>query len=202
MTELDQIRGSIAPLDVRVDRRSAGGASFSLRNRLERSLFMLAWALLAQWTPPPLHRWRCLVLRAFGARIGRGVRLYGSTIVWLPANLAIGDGATIGPRVRLYNQGRIEIGAGAVVSQGAHVCASSHDVRDPLFQLILRPIHIGAKAWIAADAFVGPGVDVGEGAVLGARGVAINDVESWTIYRGNPATKIKPRIMRSRSEVE
>jgi putative colanic acid biosynthesis acetyltransferase WcaF len=173
-----------------------GGPSFSLGNRIRRSVFMLVWAVAASWTPPPLHAWRCAILRAFGAKIGRGVRLYGSTIVWLPANLEIGERAIIGPRVRLYNQGRITIGARAVVSQGAHICASSHDVADPHFQLVLRPITIGARAWVAADGFVGPNVVVGEGAVLGARGVAVRSLDAWTIYGGNPALPIKPRVMR------
>jgi putative colanic acid biosynthesis acetyltransferase WcaF len=186
-------RDGSAPLDVR---SGWGGASFSFRNRAGRSLFMLVWVLFAAWTPPPLHRWRCLILRAFGAAIGHGVRLYGSTVIWLPANLSIGDGSIVGPRVRLYNQGRIEIGAGAVVSQGAHLVASTHDVTDPLFQLVIRPIRIADRAWIAADAFIGPGVNVGEGAVLGARGVAVRNLDPFTIYGGNPARAIKPRIMR------
>ncbi|EJL32327.1 acetyltransferase [Novosphingobium sp. AP12] len=167
--------------------------SFSLRNRIERTLFMLVWVLGASWTPPPLHAWRCLLLRWCGARIGSRVKLYGSTAIWHPANLDIEDGATVGPRVRIYNQGAISIGAGAVVSQDVHLCASSHNVSDPNFQLVLRPIRIGPRAWIAADAFVGPGVTVGEGAVLGARGVAIRDLEPWSIYRGNPAAIVKKR---------
>lgn len=175
-----------------------GGPSFSRRNRMERALFQLVWALAAAWTPPPLHRWRLSILRLFGARIGRDVRLYGSTRTWHPAHLTIGDGAIVGPRVNLYNQGRITIGAGAVVSQGAHICASSHDPSDPAFQLILRPILIGDRAWVAADAFVGPGVTVGEGALLGARGAAFRDLAPWTIFGGNPAVAIKPRVMRER----
>jgi putative colanic acid biosynthesis acetyltransferase WcaF len=182
--------GGNRPLDAS---KLGTGAGFSLRNRAERAAFMFVWALVASWTPPPLHRLRCAVLRLFGARIGRGVRLYGSTIVWHPANLLIENGAIIGPRVRLYNQGRISIGAGAVISQGAHICASSHDVHDPNFQLVLRPIHIEPRAWVAADAFVGPGVTVGEGAVLGARGVTLANLEPWTIYRGNPAAVVSKR---------
>lgn len=180
-------------LDARVSGR--GGPSFSLRNRVERALFMVVWTLLASWTPPPLHGWRRFLLRLFGAHIGRGVRFYGSTRVWHPAFLEIRDEATIGPRVRLYNQGRITIGRRAVVSQDSHVCASSHDVTDPFFQLVLRPILIDDDAWVAADAFVGPGVVVGKGAVLGARGAAFRDLEPWTIYGGNPAEPLKSRIL-------
>jgi putative colanic acid biosynthesis acetyltransferase WcaF len=192
LSDSGQGRGS-GLRDVRAEAGAGTGSFFSLRNRIERSLFMLVWAALAKWTPPPLHAWRCAILRVFGAQIGKGVRIYGTSIVWHPANLAIGDRTQIGPRARLYNQGRIDIGADAVVSQGAYICASSHDVNDPLFQLVLRPIRIEDRAWIASEAFVGPGVTVGEGAVLGARGVAVKALDPWTIYGGNPAKPIKQR---------
>ncbi len=134
-----------------------------------------------------------MVLRMFGAKVGKGVRIYGSTSIWLPSNLRIGHRVIVGPRVRLYNQGAIDIGDRVVISQDAHVCASSHDVNDYYFQLVLRPIRIEANAWIAAEAFVGPGVTVGESAVLGARGVAVRDLEPWGIYGGNPAKYLKKR---------
>lgn len=167
--------------------------SFGLGNKLFRIVWQAAWLLLARWTPPPLHGWRRFVLRAFGAKVGRGARVYASVRIWHPGNLAIGDGALIGPRVRCYNQGRITIGADAVVSQDASLCASSHDLADPLFPLVLRPLAIERHAWIAAEAFVGPGVTVGEGAVLGARGVAMRDLAPWMVHSGNPAQALKPR---------
>jgi putative colanic acid biosynthesis acetyltransferase WcaF len=55
---------------------------------------------------------------------------------------------------------------------------------------------IEPQAWVAAEAFVGPGVTVGEGAVLGARGVAFKALEPWTVYAGNPAQPLKKRIIR------
>lgn len=183
-------------LDAKEAGSKHGGASFSIGNRIERVIWQTAWLLLARWTPPPLHAWRGFLLRLFGARIGKGARVHASVSVWLPRNLALGERALIGRRVNCYNQGHVAIGADAVVSQGAHVCASTHDVADPNFQLLLRPITIGKDAWIAADAFVGPGVTVGEGAVLGARGVAIRDLDAWTIYRGNPAEPVRRRVIR------
>ena len=56
-----------------------------------------------------------------------------------------------------------------------------------------RPITIGEQAWVAAEAFVGPGVNVGCGAVLGARGVAVRNLEGWTVYAGNPARPVGKR---------
>jgi putative colanic acid biosynthesis acetyltransferase WcaF len=93
---------------------------------------------------------------------------------------------------------KITVGANSIVSQGAHLCSGSHDVSDPDFQLITAPIWIGENAWIAAEAFVGPGVAIGEGAVLGARSVAFTSVEPWGIYVGNPARKVRARIVNGR----
>lgn len=184
------------PLDARQSRPLEGGASFSLGNRLLRVCWGIAWLLLARFTPPPLHPWRRLVLRAFGARVGRGARVHGSVRIWLPANLDLGEHCLIGPGANLYNQGCISIGARTVVSQGAHICASTHDIADVHFQLQLRPIKIGANAWIAAEAFIGPGVTVGDRTVVGARAALFEDAASSGVYSGNPARLLKQRELR------
>lgn len=185
------------PLDARDTRPLEGGASFSLANRLTRVVWILVWLVLCRFTPPPLHAWRRLVLRLFGARIASGARVHASVVVWLPANLELGENALIGPGVRLYNQGRIVIGARTVISQRAHICASTHDLRDPLFQLVLRPVTIGEQCWVAAEAFVGPGVTMQDGAVLGARGALFEDAAAGGVYTGNPASFVKDRQLRS-----
>ena len=184
-------------LDATTARSAEGGPSFSLANRLLRVIWGFTWLLLARFTPPPLHRWRALVLRCFGAKIGRGARIHASVRIWLPSNLNIGENALIGPGARLYNQGHIHIGADTVISQRAHICASSHDIRDPHFQLVLRPIHIGEGCWVAAEACVGPGVSMGDRSVLGARGALFSDTEVAAVYSGNPAVFQKLRELRA-----
>jgi putative colanic acid biosynthesis acetyltransferase WcaF len=183
----------MAILDARKTRPLEGGASFSLGNRISRALWQISWAVLAAWTPRPFFAWRTTLLRLFGADIAPSARVYGNTRVWYPPNLTMAENALMGPGVNCYNQGQISIGAKAIVSQGAHLCAGTHDINDPNFQLITKPITIGAGAWVAAEAFVGPGVTIGEGAVLGARGVAFRDIEPWAVYAGNPAKKLKDR---------
>jgi putative colanic acid biosynthesis acetyltransferase WcaF len=183
-------------LDARHSRPLEGGASFPLSNRLFRVAWMMAWLVLARFTPPPLHGWRRMVLRAFGARVGPGARVHGSVAIWHPGNLELGPQTLIGPGARLYNQGRITIGARTVVSQRAHVCASSHDIADPHFQLVLRPVTIGEDCWVATEAFVGPGVTMGDRAVLGARAALFVAAEADAVYSGNPAARIKVRVMR------
>jgi putative colanic acid biosynthesis acetyltransferase WcaF len=184
------------PLDGRAARAWTGGPSFSRGNRLYRLTWTIAWLLLARWTPPPLRAWRRFLLRLFGARVSPTANIYASARIWSPANLMIGDHAAIGPRATIYCMAPITIARFAVVSQGAHLCAGTHDIEDPMFQLRARPIAIGARSWIAAEAFVGPGVAVGEGAVLGARGCAMRDLEPWTVYRGNPAEVVRRRRVR------
>jgi putative colanic acid biosynthesis acetyltransferase WcaF len=185
-----------APLLAAQSRAIEGGASFSLRNRITRLIWGIAWLLLARFTPPPLHRWRRLVLLAFGAKVGRGARVHASVAIWLPRNLELGERSLIGPGVRLYNQGAITIGAWSVISQRAHLCASSHRVDDPDFQLECRPIAVGERCWVAAEAFVGPGVTMGDGAVLAARGALFDDAATDAIYRGNPAALVRQRQRR------
>lgn len=182
-----------APLDARLARPLEGGPSFPLRHRCFRAGWIVAWALLAGWTPPPLHGWRRLVLRLFGAELAPSARVYATARIWYPPNLRMGPHSVLGPHVTCYCMDRTIIGAYATVSQGAHLCGGSHRLDDPHFQLTTHPIAIGDHAWIAAEAFVGPGVTVGEGAVLGARGVAFRDLPPWTVNAGNPARTLRSR---------
>lgn len=183
------------PLDARTSGSRTGGPSFSPSNRAIRVVWSAAWFLLARWTPPFLHPWRALILRSFGARLGRNCRVHASAQIWLPANLTLGNNVLIGPGAIIYDQGQIRIASDCVISQRAHLCASSHDVDDPHFQLMLRPISIGESCWVAAEAFVGPGVTMAEGSVIAARGALFEDAAAWTIYRGNPALPLRKRAL-------
>lgn len=169
--------------------------SYPLANRALRALWGLVWALLFWPSPRPLHAWRRFLLRLFGARIGAGCRIYPDAHVWWPAHLECDELVTIGPGVNVYNQDRIRIGARAVVSQGAYLCTATHDYTSPAFPLVLRPIEIGAHAWIATEAFVHPGVTIGEGAVIGARAVVLADMPPWMVCAGHPCKPLKPREM-------
>lgn len=177
-----------------------GGPSFSLRHRVHRLIWSCTWYLLASWTPPPLRIWRRLLLRTFGAQVSSTANIYGSAKIWYPPNLAMADHATVGPGAKIYCMDRIELGRYALVSQGAFLCGGTHDIEDPHFQLKTRPIRIGARAWIAAEAFVGPGVSVGEGAVLGARACTFRDLAPYTVYSGNPAQPLRKRRLRFTSD--
>jgi len=175
-------------IDVAAVRRAGRGS----RERLGRALWRLARPLFA-WSPAPLHAWRRGLLRAFGARVGAAVEIYPSVEIAQPWRLSIGDESAIGPGAILYSLGDIAIGARVTVSQRAHLCAATRDHRRRDFPLERRPIRIDDDAWVAAEAFVGPGVSVGRGAVVAARAVAVRDVEPWQVVAGNPARPVSRR---------
>jgi putative colanic acid biosynthesis acetyltransferase WcaF len=166
---------------------------YSYSHKLLRIVWRFSWWLLASWTPPELRSWRVFLLRMFGARIGKNTDVRNSASVWYPPNLMIGDSSLIGPHVDIYNMDKIEIGAGCIISQHATLCGGTHEIDDVRFRLITRPIVIGNNCWIASRAFIGPGVTVGEGTVLGAAAVAFKNLDPWTVYIGNPATALRQR---------
>lgn len=138
---------------------------------------------------------RRALLRLYGANVGKSVNIYPSAVIYMPWNLSIGDYSAIGEDALIYNLGQITIGNNATISHRAHLCAGTHDYRNPTLPLLKPPITIEDNVWICAQAFVGPGVTVREGAVVGAAAVVSKDVEAWTVVAGNPAVPIKQRIL-------
>lgn len=173
---------------------------FGWRHRVTRLAWGMTWALLGSWTQP-FHGWRRFLLRLFGAKVGQGVYVAPSARIWYPGNLVLEDFAAIADHADIYCMAQITIGKYAVISKRAHICTGTHDIDGEFFQLMTSPIVIGDYAWITADAFVGPGVIVGEGAVLGTHGVSVKNLKPWTVYAGNPAREIKPRQPFNRSDV-
>ena len=166
------------------------GRKWTRREQAARVLWGLVQPLF-RFSPRPLWGWRRFLLRRFGARIGHQVHVYPTVRIPMPWNLEIADQAAVGDRAILYALGPIRIAARATVSQGAHLCAGTHDLTRSDRPVLKPPIRIGAEAWIAADAFVGPGVTVGDRAVVGARAVAMKDVEAGWIVVGNPARPLR-----------
>lgn len=170
------------------------GHTFSLKNKIARLLWNIAYIFIFRpFAGRFFKKWRIIVLRCFGAKISWKAHVYASVRIWAPWNLTLGEYSTLGPKVDCYNQGKIDIGDHTNISQKSYLCASGHDISDPHFNLILQPITIGHQVWIAADAFIGPGITIGEGAVVGARSAVFKNVEPWTVMGGNPATFIKKR---------
>jgi len=171
------------------------GASFSVKNRIGRMIWMIVYAVFFRYSPRPAHAWRSFLLRLFGARVGKGAHIYPGVKIWAPWNLDISKGAAVGSGAILYSQGKIIIGCKAIISQGAHICTGTHDYTKSGHPLLMGTIVIRDKAWVAAEVFVHPGVTIGEGTVIGARSVVTRDMPDWMVCAGNPCKPLKERVV-------
>jgi putative colanic acid biosynthesis acetyltransferase WcaF len=161
--------------------------------RMKRLAWNLVWTLLYRLSPRPFHGWRTMLLRVFGAKMGPHCHFYPRSKVWAPWNLVCDDQVTAADGAEIYNPAPMSLGSHAILSQDSYLCGATHDYDDPAFPLIAYAMHVGARSWICARASVVPGVNVGEGAVLGLGSVATRDLEPWTVYAGVPALKVKER---------
>jgi putative colanic acid biosynthesis acetyltransferase WcaF len=167
--------------------------AFKVENRLKRLVWNITWLLFYRTSLRPMHAWRATLLRLFGAKIGANPRFYSGVRIWAPWNLTCEDLVAVGDGAELYNPAPLHLGSHVIVSQDAYICGATHDFNDPAFPLLAYSMTIGPYAWICARSSVCPGVNVGEGAVLGLGSVATRDLEPWGVYAGMPAVKVKVR---------
>lgn len=168
-------------------------SNLSIGNRIARLVWGWAWMLLFRPSPRVAFAWRRLLLRVFGARLGKNVRIYASAEVFLPANLTLGDNVVVGPKVDLYCVDDIFVEENAILSQRCELCTGTHDYSKPDMPLVTKSIKVCRGAWVCAGAFIGPGVTVERDSVVGARAVVFKDVEHGTIVAGNPAKFVKAK---------
>lgn len=190
-------------VDQGADPNDRGKSPYTLKSKIARVLWGVVQATLFRCSFHNWYGWRRRLLTLFGATIHPSVRIRRTVHVEIPWNLTIGEDSSVGDRAILYCLGPVTLGKHVGISQGAHLCAGSHDYHLRSMPLLRPPIVIEDEAWIAADAFVGPAVRVGAGAILSSRGCAMKDLEPWSIYAGNPAALVKPRpAFRDETEAE
>ena len=166
---------------------------YTLANRVRRQLWSICWIFLYRSSPRIAHGWRAWLLRCFGAKLGPHCRFYPASRIWAPWNLTCEDTVMVADGAELYNPAPMVLASHAIVSQGAYLCGATHDYNDPNFPVVSFPMRLGKFSWVAARACVSPGVNLGDGAILGLASVATKDLELWSIYAGIPARKIKDR---------
>jgi putative colanic acid biosynthesis acetyltransferase WcaF len=152
--------------------------------------FVLLWwlvqAIAFPLTPHSFQSARVFILRAFGAKVGKGVIIRPTARFTYPWKVSIGDYSWVGDDVVFYSLDPIEVGQHCVISQETYLCTGSHDVGDRRFGLKTAPITIGNGAWIASNCFVAPGVTIGANAVIGACSQVMKDMPNQMICFGSP----------------
>lgn len=168
----------------------------SLSNKLLRAIWQFVTLFLFRFTPEKgFNSWRIFLLRLFGARIGKHCRVSSSCTVWAPWNLELDNFVALAKGVDCYNVSLIQLKSYSTVSQRSFLCSASHDISSLARPLVHSPIIISEHAWICAEAFIGPGVTIGEGSIIGARTVVMKNVPNWVVMAGNPAQFIKKRVI-------
>lgn len=137
------------------------------------------------------------LLRMFGAKVGQGVVIKTSVNIKFPWNLDIGNHVWLGERVWIENQGKVIIGNNVCLSQGATLMTGNHNYKKSTFDLMVKDVTLEDGVWIGCNAIVCPGVNCLSHSVLTINSVALTTLEPWGIYQGNPAQKIRERVMES-----
>jgi putative colanic acid biosynthesis acetyltransferase WcaF len=170
---------------------------FSRKNQIARLIWSVVWALLARPFPRNIFSsWKRFLLRLFGAEIHATANIYSSVRVYMPWNLEMHEYSCLAPDVDCYNVARIVIGANSTVSQKTYLCTASHDITKSDNPLITAPIIVEDQAWIGAASYIGLGVTIGQGAVVGATSSVYKNVAPWTVVGGNPAKLLKNRVIK------
>ena len=169
-------------------------APYTRKQKIRRLLFQIVWTVLVRPFPrATMRRWNNAILRLFGAKVAKSAIVYSSAKIFMPENLIIGDKACLAGNTIVENAATVHLMENSIVSQYSYLCTASHDIRHPDFPQFSKPITIGKNAWVTARCFIGPGVNVGEGGVIGASSSVFKDVPANTVVGGNPAKFIKYR---------
>ncbi len=168
---------------------------YTHREYAARIAWRVVQSTLFRFSPRLLPGWRNVLLRLFGGTLGSRVLVHQTVRITHPWLLTLGDRVAIGEGAILYNLGPLLIKHDTVVSQRAHLCGGTHDHTQPGLPLIRTPITLGSSVWVCAEAFIGPGVTVGDGSVVAARAVVTRDVADNIIVAGNPSQVVKQRVI-------
>jgi len=157
---------------------------------LQQNITRLLWSTLGRFAWVLLPPLRSELIRLFGGTVGRNCAFARSVDIIIPWNLHVGDNVQVGEKVILYALGIIKMGNNVVIDYKAHLCAGTHDMNDPRFALLTPPITIGAGCFIGIDAYIGPGVTLGDNCRVWPRASVYKSQAQGVILRGNPARPV------------
>lgn len=166
---------------------------YTRREKCGRLLWGLVEMTVFRYSFPTWYGFRNMLLRLFGATVGAKTGVKRTAHFECPWNFTCGESCAVGEYAIIYALGPITLGNRVSIGQYSHLCAGAHDMNHPALPLLRPPIVLEDDAWLMADAFVGPGVTMREGALLGARSSAFRDLDPWGVYVGTPARRIKDR---------
>jgi putative colanic acid biosynthesis acetyltransferase WcaF len=166
---------------------------FSISYKIKMHVWKLVNKTIFRFSPAFFKAFRVFLLRIFGANVDYKATVNRKSTIDCPWNLTMASQSSLGEGAWAYCLDQISIGADTCIGKDVYLITGSHAVDDPGFKLITAPISIGRGCWVATGAYILPGVEVGDFAVVGARAIVNRNVEPSWIVGGNPAKKIRPR---------
>lgn len=167
---------------------------YSREDMIKRVLWNMLYAILVRpWPRRTMRRLHIRLLRLFGAEIDNTAIIYSRARVLIPWNLRMDAHSTLADGVYVENSTMVHLKPYSIVSQNTYLCTGTHDIWTKDFTGMSAPITIGERAWVAACSFIGPGVTIGDGAVVSGASVVMQNVKPWMIVLGNPASVIGKR---------
>jgi len=174
---------------------------FRGRSKWIVQLWWLVQDTLFRFSPQFCFGWRAFLLRMFGARLGENVRIRPTARITYPWKLSIGDNVWVGDDCVLYNLGDIRMGSNVALAHGVYLCTGLHDYTRIDFPIDAQPIAVEDQVWLTNDVFIGPGVTVGRGSVVGARSTVLRDLPGGMICYGSPAQAVRQRKMQQEMQL-
>ena len=169
---------------------------FAPGSKIKIILWTLTSALLFRTSLPVPSAIKAAILKMFGANIGAGVVIKPNVNIKYPWKLSIGDQTWIGEDVWIDNLAAVNIGDNCCLSQGCYLLTGNHDFTSSTFDLMISEINIENEAWVGAKSVVCPGVTLQRASILTVGSIATKNMDELGIYQGNPATKIKQRVIK------
>lgn len=182
---------------MKVNLASFDGTAFSKgAGKFKIAAWFIVNALFVKASWNPFMGIKILLLRAFGAKIGKGIVIKNDVNIKFPWKLEVGDNCWIGERCWIDNIEHVRIGSDVCLSQGAMLLTGNHDYTISNMPYRNAPIRVDDGAWIGANSTVCPGVTVHTNAILTVGSVATRDLDDNAIFQGNPAKRIRTRTIR------
>lgn len=178
-----------------IDRTKFDNSWYKPGSALKRILWYYTSVVFFESPWFPFYKIKAMILRIFGAKVGKRLGIKPSVRIKYPWNLELGDYVSIGEDVWIDNLAKVTLKDKTTVSQGALLITGNHNYKSEAFDLIVKEITIEEGAWVCAKAIVGPGVVVGRNSILSLASVTTTDLDADGIYSGNPAVYVKPRII-------
>ncbi len=147
-------------------------------------------------SPFPFYAPKRFLLRLFGAKIGKGLIIKPHVSIKYPWKLEVGNHVWIGEYVWIDNLAKVRLNNNSCISQGALILCGNHNYRKTNFDLIVNEITLEEGAWAGARSVICGGVQMGSHSLLTAGSVATHSLDPYWIYQGNPAQKIRERIIK------